>query len=145
MLLNLRAVGRNIREGMKWGLIMAGLLCLWVLILIPFNGGLIFRDRSGEGIHAANILLLYVISGAVTGALFGALRPLLRWRIVAALLGVLATIPFGFGFLITRIGFTSWARHETLTLVIMALAFGGPGGLIIREFVRSAEVDKSNH
>lgn len=135
---------RNVQEGIKWGVLMAGLLSIWVAILVLFSGGFVLRSRSGDGLHAGRIVLLYLVGGVVTGALFGALRPLLRWRIGAALLGVLATIPFSLGIQISRIGFASWTTNETLTLIIMALAFGGPGGIIIREFVRSAERDKSD-
>ncbi len=144
MLLTGGTVWRNVRKGIKWGLIMATVLSTWVAVLVPFNGGLIFRDRSGDGIHALNIVLLYFIGGTVTGFLFGVLLPVLRWRIGAAFLGMLATIPFSFGIQVSTIGFTSWTRIETISLIVMAIAFGGPGGLIIRAFVRDAEKNDKN-
>lgn len=120
--------------GMKWGMVMAAILCVWVLILIPINGSLIFRSNSGSEYHAAAIMLVYLLGGILTGAVFGGMSPLLRTRIGAFCLGVLVMVPVGFGLLLADNQFASWSRTQSIALVIMALSFGGPGGMIIREF-----------
>ena len=130
---HLRIVRRTLL-GMKWGMVMAALLCLWVLILIPINGSLIFRSNSGSEYHAASIMLVYLLGGSLTGAVFGAMSPLLQTRIGAFCLGVLAMVPVGFGLLLADNQFGSWSKTQSIALVFMALSFGGPGGIIIREF-----------
>ena len=114
---------------------MAVLLCLWVVVLIPFNRGLNFRSRDGGEYNALVIMVLYLFGGLVVGALFGSMIRVLRWKAAAFSLGVAAMIPFGAAILATENHFSGWTRLETITLVIVAIAFGGPGGLIIREFV----------
>jgi hypothetical protein len=119
---------------------MGGLLSLWVLILIPFNGSLVFRSRSGAEYSAGFIILVYLLGGISTGALFGSMAYLLRGRFGAFCLGVVAAVPLGFGILITENHFATWTTKEGITVVLFAFFMGGPGGLIIREFAtRSAD------
>lgn len=129
-------------SGVKWGLIMGAVLCLWVLILIPFNGSLVFRSKSGAEYHAGLIMLIYLLGGSSTGALFGSMASLLRGKVGAFCLGVLAAVPLGFGIIITENQFTSWTTTESITLAMFALFFGGPGGLIVREFAVRSESHK---
>ena len=131
-----RTVLTNVAEGIKWGLVMAALLCTWVAVLALVSGNLVFRSRNGESLHVLIIIALYVIGGITTGALVGGLRRLLQWRAGAVGLGMVAVIPFGAGVLAARNGFTEWGRTEGISLVIIAMVFGGAGGLIMREFVR---------
>ena len=125
----------GIRTGPKWGLWMGILLCVWVAVLIPINGGLIFRSRHGVELHAFTIMLLYLVGGLTTGALFGSTIELLRWKTAAFIIGAAAMIPIGAALALTKNTFEGWGRHDTLTVLTFALVFGGPGGLIIREFV----------
>lgn len=125
---------RQLLAGIKWGLIVAAVLCAWVLILVPFNGSWVFRSKSGAEYDAGWIMLCYLVGGISTGALFGGLAVLLRHKIGAFFLGAFAMLPLGFAILITESHFASWTRTETLTLAMLALLLGGPGGVIIREF-----------
>jgi hypothetical protein len=124
-------------SGMKWGLIMATLLSLWVLLLIPFNGGPVFRSKTGVEIHAAWIILVYILGGLLTGALFGGLSRFLHHRPIAFLLGMVAMMPIGTAVLLTENRFQTWTRLETIAVAIMAIAFGGPGGTIVAAFIDS--------
>lgn len=127
---------RNAAEGAKWGLIMAALLSAWVLALAVVHGSLTFTASTGETYYAPAIGALYLLGGAVTGATIGTLRGLLRWRIGALVVGMLAAIPLGVAFLIMQGRFDHWGRIETIFVGVFSAAFGGGGGLIVREFVR---------
>jgi len=131
--MRLRAVA-----GARVGSVTAALLCLWLLIIVMLQHSFVLKARSGESYHAAVIMGLYLVGGAFAGTLVGVLLPLMRWRIGAVIVGALGVIPFCVGVLATRSGFSAWGRIETISLVIFALAFGGGGGLIVRELVRSA-------
>lgn len=133
---------RHLLAGIKWGLIMAAVLCAWVLILVPFNGSWVFHSKSGAEYDAGWIMLSYLVGGISTGALFGVMAALLRHRIGAFFLGAFAMLPLGFAILITENHFASWTRTETLTLAMLALLLGGPGGLIIREFASESSNQK---
>lgn len=114
---------------------MAGLLCLWVLVLVLARGSVTLRSRHGGSDNAVLILVLYVAAGLVAGALFGAAQPLMRFRGIAALIGVLVAAIFGSGLALGEVPISAWDYRQVLTIVVFAIAFGAPGGLIVREFV----------
>jgi hypothetical protein len=130
---------RSAVVGAKWGLIVATLLCVWVAVLALLSGSWVFTNRSGASYHAGTIIALYLCGGIATGVIIGALRGLLRWRIGAVAVGAIAVLPFGAGIFATRTAFAPWGHIETISLIIFAIAFGGGGGLIVREFVRNEE------
>jgi hypothetical protein len=128
---------RDAVAGVKWGLGAAGVLCAWVtvvaLVNLVVNGSLTLRGR-GQEYHILAIIAAYVVGGAVTGAIVGALRPLLRWKFGAAVVGAMAAVPL-VGITVARSGFTSWEAADTFGVVFGALVLGGGGGLILRAFL----------
>jgi hypothetical protein len=126
----------NAIEGARWGLIMASLLSLWVGVLSIIQGSLTFVSSTGDRYYAPTIVGLYLLGGVIAGTMIGVLRGLLRWRAGAVLVGVLAAVPIAAVFLITVRGFAPWGTTETIFVVIFSSAFGGGGGLIVREFLR---------
>jgi hypothetical protein len=123
---------------------MAALLCAWVAVLSLAQGSLVFRGRTGDAYHVGTIMLAYLGGSIVAGGLLGALRPLLRWPLGAALLGVIAAFPLAAAFAVSRIGFVAWTRVETISIVVFAFGFGAPGGLIVRAFMLDSEKHRAN-
>ena len=122
--------------GAKWGLLMAALLSAWVLILAAFNGSLTFATPTGESYFAPAIIAFYCVGGATSGAMLGLLGDLMRWRVGAWFVGMLAAAPLAMAFLIMEGRFEAMGRREVLFVVAFCAAFGGGGGMIVREFVR---------
>lgn len=114
---------------------MASLLSAWVVLLALFSGSATMRGRGGETMHVGAIIGLYLLGGASAGALVGGTRRWMRWRPGAVAVGFLATLPFGAGLYAVRNNFAAWGRTEVIALLIFALAFGGGGGLILRDFI----------
>ena len=121
--------------GAKWGLGMAMLLSVWVLILAAVNGCLTFATPSGEAYSAPMIIALYFVGGAVSGAVLGLLSDLMHWRAGAWLVGMLSAAPLAISFLVMEGRFQSIGRREVLFVIVFCAAFGGGGGMIVREFV----------
>jgi hypothetical protein len=134
-----RRILRDMAAGVKWGLIMASILSLWVIVLIPFTDNLVIRDRTGDGYHVVTVIALYFGGGICVGTLVGALRPLMRSRVGAAAVGAIAMLPLGAALVASRIGFRGWTHEETVVLLVMTFAFGAPGGVILRAFIREKQ------
>lgn len=127
---------RKIALGARWGLVMASLLSVGVIAIAVINGSLTMTSRTGETYFVPAIIALYLVGGAASGATIGSLTGLLRWRVGAVLVGMLAAIPIAIAFLVMEGRFDSWGRMETMFVFVFCAAFGGGGGLIVREFVR---------
>ena len=78
--------------GARWGLVMASLLSVWVLAIAVINGSLTMTSRTGETYFVPAIIAFYLAGGAASGATIGSLTGLLRWRVGAVLVGMLAVI-----------------------------------------------------
>lgn len=128
----------NAVAGVRWGMRVAAVLCLWVAVIAAINvvvsGSLTIRGRDGTSYHALAIMGAYLFAGATSGLIIGVLSPLLRWRVGAAVIGMLAAAPMFMGILMLRDGFSHWSTMETGVLAILVLAFGIPGGIIVRAF-----------
>jgi thiamine transporter ThiT len=122
--------------GARWGLVMASLLSAWVLVIAAINGSLTLTSRTGESYFVLSIVAFYLAGGTASGAMLGMLSGLLRWRVGALLIGMLAATPLAIAFLVMEGRFDSWGRTETMFVIVFCAAFGGGGGLIVREFVR---------
>lgn len=131
---------KNAVVGSKWGLRVALVLCAWVLVLAIAsflgNGSPMIRSRSGQAFNPLAIIAMYLMAGMVSGALVGAMRPLLQWRIGAAIVGVAAAIPTAAAIVTMISGTPDWGRDEIITFVITSLALGAPGGVIVRAFLQ---------
>ena len=138
----LEAILKNASVGAKWGLRVALVLCAWVLVLAVASffgtGSPMIRSRSGQAFNPFAIVVMYLIAGMVSGAIVGAMRSLLRWKSGATIVGITAAIPTAAA-IVTMISRTpDWGRDETVTFVILSLALGAPGGIIIRAFLQDA-------
>lgn len=130
---------RNALAGLKWALIMATLLSLWVVFLALLQGSSVFRTRSESiSLSLQAIVAVYYGGAVIVGLVAGALRPALVWKTAAFVIGAAVSIPIGAGLYVTRIGFDGWTRLESFAVIAFSLAFGGPGGLILREFSLNA-------
>ena len=127
---------RRLRTTIACGRLPPSPLGVWVLVLAALNGSLTFTTRTGETYFAPAIIAFYLIGGATAGAVLGLLRDVMRWRVGAWFVGMLAAAPLAMAFLIMEGRFESIGRREVLFLVVFRAAFGGGGGMIVREFVR---------
>ena len=86
---NIPQFGRNVALGLVYGT-TAG-------VLAALLGGFLFLVNGAElqqryHLRLSTVLLTYVLSGALPGALWGVLRPLFRWRLSAISLGIVCGI-----------------------------------------------------
>ena len=125
--------------GARWGALMGALLSCWVMILVIAGNSLVFTSRTGDRFHAGAIVAIYLGAGTFIGAFLGVLKPIMRWKIGAAILGVIASAPLFAAVMLARQNFSDWTHVETLTVIIGALAFGAPGGMIVRFFVEALQ------
>src|SRR3954471_3461411 len=92
MRINLRV--SDVVWGMRGGVLVALVYCAWITLIYVFHGQSAF-DRQGVTYEAT--LAFYLGAGAISGAIAGVLRPLLRFRFGAYCVGVVAALPIGFG------------------------------------------------
>jgi hypothetical protein len=116
---------------------MAILLSAWVLVLAALNRSLTFTSSTGDTYSTLAIIALYFTGGVASGAIIGSLSGLLRWRAGAWALGGLAAVPLAIGVLLLEGRFHALGRREIMFIIVFCAAFGGGGGMIIREFVRT--------
>lgn len=129
----------RVASGMKWGLAMAAVLIAWAALVglfnLAVNGSFELRARGGSSMHLVAIIAFYLAGGPLVGGFIGAMQPLLRWKIGAVLLGMAVAVPLFIAGIMLTTGYTSWGRPQSAGLIMFAIAFGGPGGLILRAFV----------
>lgn len=132
----LRSMRQNVTAGVQVGLMMAVLLCLWVAILALIQRSITFKTTSGASFNAFVAMGLYLFGGLSGGAMVGALQPMMRWRIGAAIVGILAALPFCTAVIAMLSGFSVWGRTESISLVLFVITCGGSGGLIMHKLMR---------
>jgi hypothetical protein len=113
---------------MRWGVAVAGVYIAWVTVLYVLSRGSAFeaKDRSFPA-----IVLAYLFGGVLGGAIVGVLLPLVRYKIGAAFVGMIAFVPVGLGFRIVLVGFTPWQHDDTLMISTLAVLLGGFAGLVL--------------
>jgi hypothetical protein len=117
----------NLGWGALWGL-MFGLIYVLILgVLFALQGPEMFRPYDTTFTEVAT---LYLMGGVGGGLIVGLLRPLLRRRWGAALVGILAAIPVGLGFQMMRIGSAPWGTKDTLVVAIFSVALGATVGWV---------------
>lgn len=82
---------RRFAKDLLWG-VRAGLLMALAYGVVAF-GGLALASDSASRSLAFRAIALYPIGGLIAGAIFGLLRPLLRWHFFAMCVGAVALIP----------------------------------------------------
>ena len=79
---------------------------------------------KGQPVPALPAAALYLVAGAIGGAIIGVLYPLARNRVASALIGVLTLVPVGMG-----IGLIEGQVDLGATL-FLAVAVGAPTGVV---------------
>ena len=100
------------------------------LLLIAWAvGGREITGRGGVLVRVDLLVALYPLGAIVSGALLFGLTALARGRLLRALLGAVAFLPWVAGIaLCIDGGYSVWRPLHTVTTVFMALALGAPIG-----------------
>lgn len=120
--------------GAKWGLRLASLYCVWIIILIGLNRSLTLKASGGHTVNALAVLALYVLGGAIAGAVVGITRPLQRSMIGAMLSGWFAALPVFWGAVFVVRGFVPWDSESTIIVVAGSLMLGPTLGAYVKAF-----------
>lgn len=134
-------MGDRLRSGAYFGFAMGAVFSLIALLNALLSGGSVSL-RGGQHVELFPVLRSYLLFGPVTGALFGAFLPQLRNAVVAYVVGCVISIPI---LLSISSAFPARSGREGLILsVIMMLAMGGPGALIVRSQTKFPKHDGSH-
>ena len=116
----------DLRWGIRWGLVMAGLYSALVIVFALVQGSLRF-DRYGANLF--QILLGYLAAGLLGGAIVGWLRPFNDSAWGRAFIGLLASVPVFSAFMVVLSGLPSqWTRNDWLALVTTIVIVGPLAG-----------------
>lgn len=112
----------NVPAGIIGGLILASFYCVYVVILYVARGPSPFEN---QGTSLPNVLILYAITGAVGGAIVGALRPITVTRLGALAVGVIAALPLSLGVQAIVAGHPAhWTAFNWSLAVLMGIGIG---------------------
>ena len=121
---------RNLAWGLGWSLAMAAMFCVWASIVAVLNGGRLqfknFDTTLGE------VVLAYLLAGAIAGIILGACRPFLKRREATWWVsGVIGVAAFG------AIGTSMMGPPTTWDSVIIAavIAIGASGGVALGDHI----------
>lgn len=113
-------------------------LLLACAILAIAAGGAIFNGRPeivvrGRAVSVWNLSGAYLVGGALAGMAVGILYPMIRWRLGAAVVGVVALLPLSLS--MARL----FGEQGDVALIagIVAVVLGGVLGPVYREFFYS--------
>ena len=124
---------RRLRSGCVVGLALSALAGLLLTVNALAHGGVVRTTRGAE-IQFLPVLFAYLLSGPITGALYGAVLPWLRRAAMAYLLGFFCSLPstLALSWALAQGGDSPGWWAVPLLAVLLSLMLGGPGGLIIR-------------
>ena len=124
----------RIRENLIWGLKRGWLYGAFVLAISAVS--LLFSRReavaSSGGVGTVLLALagIYAAGGTIGGLLAAFLRPLMKWRIGAAITGATIALTLGTAYQLADIGFhLSWT--DIFATVTTAIVVGGGAGAIL--------------
>ena len=120
---------KNIVDGIKFGLMFAGAFSVIAIVLFVLSGGSAL-DRSLTTL--ARVIGAYAVGGVASGAVFGLLRPLARWAVGAAVLGIIVAVPTYAGMRFAVNGFTRWTAQDTSDVLVLSSLVGGLAGVMLR-------------
>lgn len=126
-----RGIEHDIAWGVRGGLSIAGLYCLWVSVVRLTSG-----PRAFENLHVSYTVAVttYLGIGLVSGAIVGALRRFTGTALGSYAVGLLSGLPLAFGLLTSIDGFPSrWSTFDQYAFPF----FGVVAGLVI-----GSELDK---
>jgi hypothetical protein len=119
----------NVVDGVKLGLMFAAAFSVIASVVFILTGGSAF-DRSVATL--TRVIAAYVAGGIISGALFGILRPLARWAIGAAMLGIIVAVPAYAGMRFAINGFGLWTMEDTAAVLVLSSLIGGASGVMLR-------------
>ena len=106
------------------------LSCMPVVAAI-LSGSLTIQLRGDASVGVFTVIVVYLAGGLIGGGIVGALLPFVRWRVGAAIVGVVAAIPLFTGIAVSMAAFH--ASYDWVTVAIASVALGGPVGIGYRE------------
>lgn len=112
----------NVRTGTLIGFVIASLYSLYAVILYAIRGAAPFE---ANGVSLGGIVAAYYGAGVAGGAIVGALSPLLRWRLGATIVGIVAgfVVFLGIG-LATEGHISRWTGRTWETAIVLGTLFG---------------------
>ena len=122
----------RVRTGVSYALVMGAIFSVVATINALGHGGRVVL-RAGGSVGLLPVLACYLLGGPATGALFGLLFPLMRRRLAAYAVGLLAALPVNLAALASLDLLWPWTRASTFVLVPMTFLLGGFGSIIVRE------------
>jgi hypothetical protein len=112
---------------------MGALFAFFAMLNALFHGGEV-HTRHGTPVGLLTALAMYLVLGPLTGALFGALFPLMRRRVAAYGIGVAVSLPIStFLYMALRTPGVGPDRAGLFASAMVALLLGGMGGILVRE------------
>jgi hypothetical protein len=120
-----------VRVRLATGAAVGAVFCVFVplLLLMWALGGREVSLRHGILLRVDLLAVLYPLGAIVSGALLFALTALTRTRLLGALLGAVAILPWVAGIVICfDRGYSTWQPLHTMTTASMALIMGGKVG-----------------
>jgi hypothetical protein len=112
----------NIRTGVIAGLVIASFYSLYVLLLYAIRGAAPFES---SGVTLGGVIAAYYGGGLTAGAIVGILWPLLRWRLGATIVGIVAAFSVFLGIgLATEGYFDRWTTRTWETVIVLGTLFG---------------------
>lgn len=129
-------------DGARSGAIAGGLLCLWALALVAFR--LVTERGQASGPDAApfalgTLLVVYLVCGAIIGAIAGGLLRYCTGRPVAFLVTLLMATPLAIGISFAVDGFGVWSAERDVTIGIFSLMFAAMGSVTLPSLVAASE------
>jgi hypothetical protein len=124
--------GRSLLRGTMTGLVIALPFAGLVLVLAVLNGSQMIRMQHGHLVSAPWTIAMLLAGGVVIGGIVGALWPLMRGRVGAIVIGVLAALPVAVAsasLLMPR----PWSSAQgRVVILVTALSMGVIIGLQVR-------------
>jgi hypothetical protein len=87
------AIRERTIDGAKDGIAFGAAYCLYALILLVVRGPELF---SGQGVGVVEVLVVYLVGGAIVGTICGSLEPLTGSLFGRIAVGFIAAVPFAF-------------------------------------------------
>lgn len=123
------SLANRVRIGMRYGVFLGIVFSVFGAIAVVVSGP---ASLSRYGTTLPAVIGTYLAGGALGGAFVGALLPLGRSAVGAAVIGVLTAGLIGVGIRVSMYGLAPWVIRDTLTLLLFASVVGAFGGVVAR-------------
>lgn len=127
--MNNLSLASRVRIGMRYGVFLGVVFSAFGAIAVVVSGP---ASLSRYSTTLLAVIGVYLVGGGLGGALVGALLPLGRSVIGAAVIGVFTAGLIGVGIRVSRYGLAPWVIRDTLTLLLFAVVVGGLCGVVSR-------------